>query len=73
MFVLDGFIKEYIEGNGGKNTNLRLVGSKGDFFVALSGLFNNKVSNYSVMALSQVTLCLFDREYLLQVIQENPI
>lgn len=70
MFVLDGFIKEYIEGNGGKNTNLRLVG-KGDF-VALSGLFNNKVSNYSVMALSQVTLCLFDREYLLQVIQENP-
>ncbi|WP_321333579.1 Crp/Fnr family transcriptional regulator [uncultured Bacteroides sp.] len=69
MFVLDGFVKEFIEGTAGKNTNLRIVG-KGDF-IALSGLFNNRVSNYSAMALSSVTLCLFDKEYLLKLIQEN--
>ncbi len=71
MFVLDGFAKEFIEGSRGKNTNLRIV-SSGDF-IALSGLFNaDKACNYSTMALSTVTLCLFEREYLLQVIQENP-
>lgn len=70
MFVLDGIVKEYIEGNASRNTNLRLVG-QGEF-IALSGLFNNKVSNYSVVALTDVTLCLFERDYLLSVIQENP-
>nr|WP_320059877.1 Crp/Fnr family transcriptional regulator [uncultured Bacteroides sp.] len=70
MFILHGFVKEFIEGISGRNTNLRIVG-QGDF-IALSGLFNNKVSNYSAMALGPVTLCLFDREYLLQLIQENP-
>ncbi len=70
MFVLRGYVKEYIESPSGRNTNLRLVG-QGEF-IALSGLFNSQPSNYSMMALTDVNLCLFERDYLLQVIKENP-
>lgn len=70
LFLLDGYVKEYITSIHGKQTNLR-VAVPGDF-IALSSLFNpDRVNQYSVKAIKDVTLCVFERDYLLKLIKEN--
>ncbi|MGL4994147.1 MAG: Crp/Fnr family transcriptional regulator [Bacteroidales bacterium] len=70
MIIFDGLIKEYIEGPNNKCTNLRIL-TQGDI-LALSGLFSNRINNYSAMALTDVTVCVIEREYLIRLIEENP-
>lgn len=69
MFVLDGYVKEFIEGPNSKKTSLRAVGP-GDF-LALSTLFNSETTPYSIAAITDVTICLFEKEYILHLIKTN--
>lgn len=69
MFVLEGFVKEFIEGPNSKRTSLRVVGS-GDF-LALSTLFSSDKMPYSIAAISDVTICLFDKDFILNLIKTN--
>lgn len=69
MFVLQGLVKEYIEGPNRKSTNLRLL-APGDF-LSLSGLFNNKINNYSAMAITEVRVCIIDGRFLSDLIRSN--
>ncbi|MGL4412065.1 MAG: Crp/Fnr family transcriptional regulator [Bacteroidales bacterium] len=70
MIVFEGLIKEYIEGPNNKCTNLRIL-SQGDI-LALSGIFNNRINNYSAMAQTDTTVCVIEREYMIKLIEENP-
>ncbi|MGL5729895.1 MAG: Crp/Fnr family transcriptional regulator, partial [Bacteroidales bacterium] len=69
MFVLDGFVKEFIEGPNSKRTSLRIVGA-GDF-LALSTLFSSDKMPYSISAVTDVTICLFDKDFILNLIKTN--
>lgn len=70
MFILDGYVKEFIESPDGKYCTFRIL-KQGDF-VALSGLFNNNVYSYSASTITPSTLCLFNKEYLLELIKKRP-
>lgn len=69
IFIISGLVKEYIEGPNGKNKNLRIL-TPGNF-LALSGLFNNGTNNFSASALSDVSACVIERDFLVGLIQSN--
>lgn len=69
LFVIDGLAKQYIEGEGTRNFNLRLI--KSGEFVGLSVAFNNHRYDYSVVALRETTACLIEKEAIVHLIKGN--
>ena len=71
MFVLDGFVKEYMENGSGKKTNLRIA-TKGDF-LSLSSLFVPGKYHFTAEALSECDICVFETGFLRGVVSENSL
>lgn len=69
LFMIKGLAKQYIEGEGNKSYNLRIIGP-GEF-IGLSTLFNNKRFNYSSVALSECQVFLVEIEAINQVCRSN--
>lgn len=59
MYVLDGFVKVYIEGPD-KNIIIKLI--KSDDFIGLTSLFGDDTYYFSASALKETRICSFDRE-----------
>ncbi len=71
LFVIDGLIKQYIEGDGTHNYNLRII-HEGDF-VGLSSVFLKHTFNYSTIALTDTKVFLIEKEAISKVIKKNGI
>lgn len=69
LFVISGLAKQYIEGNGTKNYNLRII--KPGEFVGLSAVFVKSTFNYSSVALTDCQVFLVEREAIAQVVKQN--
>jgi CRP/FNR family transcriptional regulator len=69
LFISKGLVKQYVEGDGNHNFNIRLQRS-GDF-VGLSTIFNNSTFNYSVQAVRETVVYLIEREVIASVMKQN--
>lgn len=69
LFVINGLAKQYIEGDGTKNYNLRIV--KPGEFVGLSAVFMKNTFNYSSVALTDCQVFLIEKDTMAKVIKQN--
>ncbi len=69
LFIIDGFAKQYLEGEGNKNFNLRII--KPGEFVGLSAVFSENTFNYSSVALTDCHVFLVEKEAIAKVTRQN--
>jgi CRP-like cAMP-binding protein len=69
LFIIDGFAKQYLEGDGIKNYNLRII--KPGEFVGLSAVFSENTFNYSSVALTDCHVFLVEKQAISQVVKQN--
>lgn len=69
LFMVDGYAKQYIEGDGIKNYNLRII--KPGEFVGLSTVFSGNTFNYSSVALTDCHVFLVEKEAIGKVVKQN--
>ncbi|MEI7828625.1 MAG: Crp/Fnr family transcriptional regulator [Prolixibacteraceae bacterium] len=69
LFVISGLAKQYIEGEGSKNFNLRII-QPGEF-VGLSAVFTKNTFNYSSVAITDCQVFLVEKDAIVKVVQQN--
>ena len=69
LFIIDGYAKQYLEGDGIKNYNLRII--KPGEFVGLSTVFSENTFNYSSLALTDCHVFLIEKQAISNVIKQN--
>jgi CRP/FNR family transcriptional regulator len=69
LFVAKGLAVQYIEGDGNKNFNLKII-QPGEF-VGLSSVFSDKTFNYSAAALSDCQALLVEKSAIANIIERN--
>jgi CRP-like cAMP-binding protein len=69
LFVITGFAKQYLEGDGVKNYNLRII-LPGEF-VGLSAVFTENTFTYSSVALTDCQVFLVEKEAIAKVVKQN--
>ena len=69
LFMIDGYAKQYLEGDGIKNYNLRII--KPGEFVGLSAVFSENTFNYSSLALTDCHVFLIEKQVISSVIKQN--
>jgi CRP-like cAMP-binding protein len=69
LFVISGLAKQYIEGDGSKNFNLRII-QPGEF-VGLSAVFTKNTFNYSSVALTDCQAYLIEKDTIASVAKQN--
>jgi CRP-like cAMP-binding protein len=69
LFVISGLAKQYIEGDGSKNFNLRII--KPGEFVGLSAVFTKNTFHYSSVALTDSQVYLVEKDVIAKVIKQN--
>ena len=69
LFILTGYAKQYVEGNGKYNHNLRII--KPGEFVGLSSVFGKSTFNYSAVSITDTQVFLIEKEALANVSQQN--
>lgn len=69
LFIITGFVKQYLEGTGGKNFNLRVI-KPGDF-VGLSAVFGGNTFEYSSTALTDCQVFLIEKEAVSKLVKQN--
>ena len=68
MFILDGFVKVYIEG---PNKNIIIKFLKSGDFIGLTSLFGDETYYFSVAALKETKVCSIDRENIKDLISQS--
>ena len=71
LFVINGLAKQYIEGEGSKNFNLRII-QPGEF-VGLSAVFTKNTFNYSSVALTDCQVYLVEKDAIVEVVKQNGV
>jgi CRP-like cAMP-binding protein len=71
LFLIKGLAKQYIEGEGNKSFNLRII--KPGEFVGLSAIFQNNTFNYSSVALIDCQVFLIEKEAINRVCMQNGV
>jgi CRP-like cAMP-binding protein len=71
LFVINGLAKQYIEGDGNKNINLRII-QPGEF-VGLSSVFSKNTFAYSSVALTDCQAYLVESETIANLVKQNGI
>jgi CRP-like cAMP-binding protein len=69
LFVITGIAKQYLEGDGLKNYNLRII--KPGEFVGLSAVFSKNTFNYSSLALTDCQAYLIEKIAIEKVVKQN--
>jgi CRP/FNR family transcriptional regulator len=69
LFVISGFVKQYVEGDGTHNYNLRIV-QQGEF-IGISSAFTKETFSYSTIALVDTRVFLIEKEAITKVLQQN--
>lgn len=69
LFMIDGYAKQYLEGDGIKNYNLRII--KPGEFIGLSTVFSENTFNYSSIAITDCHVFLVEKQAISKVIKQN--
>lgn len=71
IFMVSGYSRQYIECSNGRDYNLRII-SPGEM-VGLSAVFNRNTFNYSVVAITETTGFLIEKEAIASLVKQNGI
>ena len=69
LFIINGFAKQYLEGDGSRNFNLRII--KPGEFIGLSSVFSGNIFTYSSIALTDCQVFLIEKDAIARVAKEN--
>ena len=69
LFVINGLARQYIEGDGSKSFNLRII--KPGEFVGLSAVFSKNTFNYSSVALTNCQVFLVEKSTIATLVKQN--
>lgn len=69
LFIIDGYAKQYLEGDGIKNYNLGII--RPGEFVGLSAVFSENTFNYSSVALTDCHVFLVEKQAISKVVKQN--
>ena len=69
LFIISGFAKQYLEGDGTRSYNLRII-KPGDF-VGLSTVFSGNTFTYSSVAITDCQVFLIEKDAIAKVAKEN--
>jgi CRP-like cAMP-binding protein len=69
LFVITGWVKQYLEGDHSRNFNLRII--RPGEFIGLSAVFNKNTFSYSTIALTDCQVVLIEKEAIARLIKEN--
>jgi CRP/FNR family transcriptional regulator len=69
LFIIDGYAKQYLEGDGIKNYNLRII--RPGEFVGLSAVFSGNTFNSSSVALTDCHVFLIEKDAIAKVVKQN--
>ncbi|MCX6256361.1 MAG: Crp/Fnr family transcriptional regulator [Bacteroidia bacterium] len=69
LFIIHGFVKQYIESEHDKSYNLKII-TKGEF-VGLSSVFLKNTYNYSAVCLTECQAYLVEKEAIEEVVKQN--
>lgn len=69
LFIVTGYVKQYIEGEGQKDYNLRII--KPGEFVGLSIVFSGNTFNYSSVALTECRAFLIEKKAVASLAKKN--
>ena len=69
LFIINGYAKQYLEGDSTKNYNLRII--RPGEFVGLSVVFSESTFNYSSIALTDCQVFLIEKEAIAKVVKQN--
>jgi CRP-like cAMP-binding protein len=69
LFIISGYAKQYLEGDGMRNFNLRII--KPGEFVGLSSVFSGNIFTYSSVAITDCQVFLVEKDAIAKVAKEN--
>ncbi len=69
LFMISGYAKQYLEGDGSRSYNLRII-KPGDF-IGLSSVFSGNTFTYSSVAIADCQVFLVEKEAIAKVAKEN--
>jgi len=69
IFIVSGFSRQYIECSNGRDYNLRIISPVG--MVGLSSVFNRNTFSYSVVAITETTGFLIEKEAIAGLVKNN--
>jgi CRP/FNR family transcriptional regulator len=69
LFIISCYAKQYLEGEGTRNFNLRII--KPGEFVGLSAVFSGNTFTYSSVAITDCQVFLVEKEAIAKVAKEN--
>jgi CRP-like cAMP-binding protein len=69
LFIISGFAKQYLEGDGTKSYNLRII--KPGEFIGLSSVFSGNTFTYSSVAITDCQVFLIEKNSIAKVAKEN--
>ena len=69
LFIISGFAKQYLEGDGTRSYNLRII--KPGEFVGLSSVFSGNTFTYSSVAITDCQVFLVEKDAIAKVAKEN--
>jgi CRP-like cAMP-binding protein len=69
LFIISGYAKQYLEGDGTRSYNLRII-KPGDF-IGLSSVFSGNTFTYSSIAITDCQVFLIEKDAIAKVAKEN--
>jgi CRP-like cAMP-binding protein len=69
LFIISGYAKQYLEGDGSRSYNLRII-KPGDF-IGLSSVFSGNTFTYSSVAITDSQVFLIEKDAIAKVAKEN--
>lgn len=69
LFIINGYAKQYLEGDSTRNFNLRII--RPGEFVGLSTVFSENTFNYSSIAIIDCQVFLIEKEAIARIIKQN--
>jgi CRP/FNR family transcriptional regulator len=69
LFIISGYAKQYLEGDGSRSYNLRII--KAGDFVGLSPVFSGNTFTYSSVAITDCQVFLIEKDAIAKVAKEN--
>jgi CRP/FNR family transcriptional regulator len=69
LFIIKGFAKQYIEGDGIRNYNLRII--RPGEFIGLSSVFTKNTFGYSTIALTDCQVFLVEKDAVSKLVKQN--
>jgi CRP-like cAMP-binding protein len=69
LFIISGYAKQYLEGDGSRSYNLNII-KPGDF-VGLSSVFSGNTFTYSSVAITDCQVFLIEKDAIAKVAKEN--